>query len=289
MGRPDDHQRCRELPGLCRGRARAGDDEGLPAPGGALRRRVRQRRRHARRLLGAAVPHLGGRGRVPLGSRDRRDRGERANWGSSPRSRCRGRGSPTARSATRRSSGSGTSSSSAATPRWRRRPSCEVRDEGDRRAPPRRVRASQIMEDRARANDKIEFITNAVVDEVIGEAGVTAVKIEDVNTGETHGAPRRRALRGDRSRPEHEALRGLARPRRRRLHRHQTAHRDEHRGRLRGSAMSSTTSTARRSRRPAWVAWARSTLNAGLLRARDTWKPRSRRPRVARTGRSRPP
>ena len=45
-------------------------------------------------------------------------------------------------------------------------------------------RASQIMEDRARANDKIEFITNAVVDEVIGEAGVTAVNVRDVNTGE---------------------------------------------------------------------------------------------------------
>ncbi|MGH3063640.1 MAG: thioredoxin-disulfide reductase, partial [Gaiellaceae bacterium] len=45
-------------------------------------------------------------------------------------------------------------------------------------------RASQIMEDRARANDKIEFITNAVVDDVIGEAGVTAVKVRDVNTGE---------------------------------------------------------------------------------------------------------
>jgi thioredoxin reductase (NADPH) len=50
-------------------------------------------------------------------------------------------------------------------------------------------RASQIMEDRARANDKIEFITNAVVDEVIGEAGVTAVKIRDVNTGELTELP----------------------------------------------------------------------------------------------------
>jgi thioredoxin reductase (NADPH) len=50
-------------------------------------------------------------------------------------------------------------------------------------------RASQIMEDRARANDKIEFITNAVVDEVIGEAGVTAVKIRDVNTGEITELP----------------------------------------------------------------------------------------------------
>jgi thioredoxin reductase (NADPH) len=50
-------------------------------------------------------------------------------------------------------------------------------------------RASQIMEDRARANDKVEFITNAVVDEVIGEAGVTAVKIRDVNTGEITELP----------------------------------------------------------------------------------------------------
>jgi thioredoxin reductase (NADPH) len=50
-------------------------------------------------------------------------------------------------------------------------------------------RASQIMEDRARANDKIEFITNAVVDEVIGEAGVTAVKIRDVNTREITELP----------------------------------------------------------------------------------------------------
>ena len=50
-------------------------------------------------------------------------------------------------------------------------------------------RASQIMEDRARANDKIEFITNAVVDEVLGEAGVTAVTIRDVNTDEITELP----------------------------------------------------------------------------------------------------
>ena len=50
-------------------------------------------------------------------------------------------------------------------------------------------RASQIMEDRARANDKIEFVTSAVVDEVIGDMGVTAVKIRDVNTGELTELP----------------------------------------------------------------------------------------------------
>jgi len=50
-------------------------------------------------------------------------------------------------------------------------------------------RASQIMEDRARANDKIEFVTNAVVDEVVGENSVTGVTIRDVNTDETTELP----------------------------------------------------------------------------------------------------
>src|SRR5256886_14070122 len=46
-------------------------------------------------------------------------------------------------------------------------------------------RASQIMLDRARANDKIDWVTNAVVDEVLGDDRVTAVRLRDVNTGET--------------------------------------------------------------------------------------------------------
>jgi thioredoxin reductase (NADPH) len=52
-------------------------------------------------------------------------------------------------------------------------------------------RASQIMLDRARASDKIEFITNAVVDEVQGadEGQVTGVRVRDVNTGEATEIP----------------------------------------------------------------------------------------------------
>ena len=46
-------------------------------------------------------------------------------------------------------------------------------------------RASQIMLDRARANEKIEWITGAVVDEVLGENRVEAVRLRDVQTGET--------------------------------------------------------------------------------------------------------
>jgi thioredoxin reductase (NADPH) len=46
-------------------------------------------------------------------------------------------------------------------------------------------RASQIMIDRARANDKIDWITNAVVEEILGDDRVTGVRLRDVNTGET--------------------------------------------------------------------------------------------------------
>jgi thioredoxin reductase (NADPH) len=46
-------------------------------------------------------------------------------------------------------------------------------------------RASQIMLDRARATDKIEWVTNAVVEEVLGDDRVTGVRLRDVNTGET--------------------------------------------------------------------------------------------------------
>jgi len=46
-------------------------------------------------------------------------------------------------------------------------------------------RASQIMLDRAHANDKIDWVTNAVVDEVVGDDRVTAVRLRDVNTDET--------------------------------------------------------------------------------------------------------
>ena len=46
-------------------------------------------------------------------------------------------------------------------------------------------RASQIMLDRARASDKVDWVTNAVIDEVLGEDRVTGVRLRDVNSGET--------------------------------------------------------------------------------------------------------
>jgi thioredoxin reductase (NADPH) len=50
-------------------------------------------------------------------------------------------------------------------------------------------RASQIMEDRARANEKIEWITSAVVEEAIGENALEAVRIRDLKTGEPTDIP----------------------------------------------------------------------------------------------------
>jgi thioredoxin reductase (NADPH) len=46
-------------------------------------------------------------------------------------------------------------------------------------------RASQIMLERARANEKIEWVTNALVDEVLGDDRVTGVRLRDVTTDET--------------------------------------------------------------------------------------------------------
>ena len=46
-------------------------------------------------------------------------------------------------------------------------------------------RASPIMLDRARANEKIEFVTNAVVDDILGDGKVESVRLRDVQTSET--------------------------------------------------------------------------------------------------------
>lgn len=45
-------------------------------------------------------------------------------------------------------------------------------------------RASKIMQERAKANEKIDFIMNAKVVEVLGSSAVTGLKLEDTVTGE---------------------------------------------------------------------------------------------------------
>ena len=48
------------------------------------------------------------------------------------------------------------------------------------------LRASKILQDRAAKNDKVHFIWDSVVDEILGtqEGGVTGVKLKNVKTGE---------------------------------------------------------------------------------------------------------
>src|SRR5438067_2392643 len=50
-------------------------------------------------------------------------------------------------------------------------------------------RASQIMLDRARANPKIDFVTNTVLDDILGDGKVEAVRLRDTHTGETREQP----------------------------------------------------------------------------------------------------
>ena len=50
-------------------------------------------------------------------------------------------------------------------------------------------RASPIMLDRARANPKIEFVTNAIVEDIVGETTVEAVRLRDTRSDEVWDLP----------------------------------------------------------------------------------------------------
>jgi thioredoxin reductase (NADPH) len=50
-------------------------------------------------------------------------------------------------------------------------------------------RASKIMVDRAEANDKLDFVLNTVVDEIIGDAKVEALRLRNTITDETWQVP----------------------------------------------------------------------------------------------------
>jgi thioredoxin reductase (NADPH) len=51
------------------------------------------------------------------------------------------------------------------------------------------LRASKIMAERARANEKIEFAWNSQVDEILGDEFVTGVRLRDTKTGELREVP----------------------------------------------------------------------------------------------------
>ncbi len=81
------------------------------------------------------------------------------------------------------------------------------------------LRATKIMADRAYANPKIDFRWNSVVEEVVGNGQVEAVRLRDTVTDERSELPGERGLRRDRPRPQHRAVPRPARLRRGRLHR----------------------------------------------------------------------
>jgi thioredoxin reductase (NADPH) len=51
------------------------------------------------------------------------------------------------------------------------------------------LRASKIMQDRAKANPKIEFVWNSAVEEVQGDGAVTGVLVRDLTTGKVREFP----------------------------------------------------------------------------------------------------
>ena len=81
------------------------------------------------------------------------------------------------------------------------------------------LRASKIMQDRARKNPKIGFIWDSAIEEILGEqkAGVSAVKLKNLKTGKITEHQDRRGLRRDRPQPQQRTVQGPARDGRDRL------------------------------------------------------------------------
>ncbi|QIA26183.1 thioredoxin-disulfide reductase [Thermaerobacter sp. PB12/4term] len=52
-----------------------------------------------------------------------------------------------------------------------------------------RLRASKIMQERAMANDKIRFVWDSVVEDILGEEKVEGVRVRNVKTGQTSEIP----------------------------------------------------------------------------------------------------
>ena len=119
-------------------------------------------------------------------------------------------GCPPARPATASSSAATRSASSAAaTPRWKRRSSSRSSRARSRSSTDAtRYAASKIMQDRARANEKIEFLWDTVVTDLVGDNKLEAVQVENLKTGAVVGARAHRSVRRDRPRAQHAPVQG---------------------------------------------------------------------------------
>ena len=144
-----------------------------------------------------------------------------------------------------------------------------------------KLRASKVMQDKAFANPKIEFVWNSEIEEIldVDKGEVTGVVVRNLVTGADLAARRGRRVRRDRPHAEHGAVQGAAGAEPERLHRHQR-HAHQRRRRVRRWATCRTTPTGRRSRRRDRAAWPRWTPSGSSR----TW---IRRPRAPRTNRRR--
>ena len=173
-----------------------------------------------------------------------------------------------ARRATASSSGARTSPSSAAATRPWKRPSSSPASRSKVTVIHRRdeLRASKIMQERAFANEKIRFAWNTEVTEVLGDDQGRG----PAGARHPHRRGRRarcdRALRRHRPRAQHPLVKGQLELEDNGYVR--TGHGSTRPASTASSprATSRTTSTARRSPRPARAAWRRSTPSAGSRR-----------------------
>ena len=60
-------------------------------------------------------------------------------------------------------------------------------------------RASAIMLERAKKDPKITFLTNKIIEEIVGSTTVTGIKIKDVKTGKGHDVPGAGSILGNRT------------------------------------------------------------------------------------------
>ncbi len=261
-------------PGFVDGVVGPGADGELPRPGRAVRSAVPDRRRDARRLLGAAVPRLRRRRGVPGGGRHRRHRGERA----SARARVGARAARPRRDVLRR---------------LRRRVLPGPR--GDRRRRRRLGDGGGDLPDEVRVQGHRRPPARGVP-RVADHDRPSARQRQDRVRAQRGGrrGPRRRERRDARRAPARYAHRRIARAGRLRVcssrsatirtrgcsstsstttTRATSSRSVGRRGRTsRGSsqpATSSITPTARRSLQPEWAAWARSTPSAGSPSRKD--------------------
>ena len=82
------------------------------------------------------------------------------------------------------------------------------------------LRASKIMQDRAFANPKIEFVWNTVVDDLVGDTPTRGHRHLECPDRRVAPSPCHRAVRGDRPPAEHRPVHRGARSRRERLPHH---------------------------------------------------------------------